>query len=126
MALYRSLEELIGNTPTLELCRLARRQGLTARLVAKLEGENPGGSAKDRVALSMIEEAERQGLLAPGGTIIEPTSGNTGIGLAALAAARGYRAVIVMPDTMPDTESGKVTRAIVCQPLQPRSAAASI
>ena len=100
MALYRSLEELVGNTPTLELCRLARRWELTARLFAKLESENPGGSAKDRVALSMIEDAERRGLLSPGSTVIEPTSGNTGIGLCALAAARGYRAVIVMPDTM--------------------------
>lgn len=100
MALYNSLEELIGRTPTLRLARVERAFSLGARLYAKLEMNNPGGSAKDRVALQMILDAERDGRLAPGGVIIEPTSGNTGIGLAAVAAARGYRAVIVMPDTM--------------------------
>ena len=100
MNIYTSVEQLIGRTPLLELTHLERELGLKARLLAKLEGVNPGGSAKDRVALAMISEAERKGLLKPGATIIEPTSGNTGIGLAVVAAARGYRAVIVMPDSM--------------------------
>ena len=95
--IYTSMEQLIGNTPLLELRRLDTGK---ARVLAKLEGFNPAGSAKDRVALSMLEDAERSGRLLPGGTVIEPTSGNTGIGLAAVAAARGYRAVILMPDTM--------------------------
>ena len=92
-----SMEQLIGNTPLLELRKL--NTGF-ARVLAKLEGFNPAGSAKDRVALAMLEEAETSGRLQPGGTVIEPTSGNTGIGLAAVAAAKGYQAVIVMPDTM--------------------------
>ena len=96
----QSLTELIGHTPLLELNRLATAKGAKARVVAKLECFNPGGSVKDRVALAMIEDAERQGLLRPGATIIEPTSGNTGIGLASVAAARGYRIIIVMPETM--------------------------
>ena len=100
MNIYTSVEQLIGRTPLLELTHLERELGLKARLLAKLEGFNPGGSAKDRVALAMIDEAEREGILKPGATIIEPTSGNTGIGLAVVAAARGYRAVIVMPDSM--------------------------
>ena len=97
---YTSVEQLIGKTPLLELSHLEEELGLSARLLAKLEGLNPGGSAKDRVAMAMIDEAERAGTLKPGATIIEPTSGNTGIGLAVMAAARGYRAIIVMPDTM--------------------------
>lgn len=97
---YTSLDELIGKTPLLQLNRLSRQAQLGASLFAKLEGFNPAGSAKDRVALAMIQSAEQQGLLLPGGTIIEPTSGNTGIGLAAVAATRGYRAIIVMPDSM--------------------------
>lgn len=100
MAIYSSVAELIGNTPMLSLSRFAAAEGITATLLAKLESKNPAGSAKDRVALAMIEDAERRGLIKPGATLIEPTSGNTGIGLAAIAAARGYRAVIVMPDTM--------------------------
>ena len=100
MNIYTSVEQLIGRTPLLELTRVEQEYGLKARLLAKLERFNPGGSAKDRVALAMLDEAERQGILQPGATIIEPTSGNTGIGLAVVAAARGYRAVIVMPDTM--------------------------
>ena len=96
MKIYESTAALIGHTPLLSLGAL----GGGARLLAKLEGGNPGGSAKDRVALEMILAAEREGRLAPGGTVIEPTSGNTGIGLAAVCAARGYRAVIVMPDSM--------------------------
>ena len=97
---YTSMEQLIGATPLLELKGLEAALGLEARVLAKLEAFNPGGSAKDRVALSMLNEAERAGKLAPGGTVIEPTSGNTGIGLAAVAACRGYRAIIVMPDSM--------------------------
>ena len=97
---YTSLDELIGKTPLLQLNRLSRQAQLAATLYAKLESFNPAGSAKDRVALAMIQRAEQQGLLLPGGTIIEPTSGNTGIGLAAVAANRGYRAIIVMPDSM--------------------------
>ena len=100
MAIYSSVTELIGNTPMLSLSRFAAAEGVTATLLAKLEAQNPAGSAKDRVALAMIEDAERRGLIQKGATLIEPTSGNTGIGLAAIAAARGYRAVIVMPDSM--------------------------
>ncbi len=95
-----SLEGLIGNTPLMELNRLAGSLGLKARLLAKLESFNPAGSAKDRVALAMLEQAEQSGRLKPDTVILEPTSGNTGIGLAAVASARGYRTVIVMPDTM--------------------------
>jgi len=98
--IYTSADQLIGRTPLLELARLARAEGLEARLLAKLECFNPAGSVKDRVARAMIGDGEARGLLKPGGTIIEPTSGNTGIGLAAVAAARGYRGIIVMPDTM--------------------------
>ena len=98
--IYSSIEQLIGKTPLVELQHLAAHYGATARLIAKLEFLNPAGSAKDRVALSMIEDAEARGLLTPGATIIEPTSGNTGLGLAAVAAVRGYRTVIVMPDSM--------------------------
>ena len=96
--IYASVEELIGHTPLVHLSRLG--QGAGATILAKLECCNPAGSAKDRVALSMISDAEDKGLLLPGGTVIEPTSGNTGIGLAAVAAHRGYRAIIVMPDSM--------------------------
>ncbi len=95
-----SAEDLIGKTPLVEFSRLAKRFGLRARLLAKLEFLNPAGSIKDRVARAMVDDAERRGLLKPGGTIIEPTSGNTGIGLALVAAVRGYRLVIVMPDSM--------------------------
>ncbi|MCI5679097.1 MAG: cysteine synthase A [Bacteroidales bacterium] len=98
--IYKSVEELIGKTPLLELTNLEQKMGLKATLLAKVEALNPGGSAKDRVAKRMVEDAERAGILKEGATIIEPTSGNTGIGLAVMAAARGYRAIIVMPDTM--------------------------
>ena len=98
--IYTSVSQLIGRTPLLELARVERDEGLEARLIAKLEYFNPAGSVKDRVALEMIDDAERRGLLKPGSVIIEPTSGNTGIGLAAVAAARGYRTIIVMPETM--------------------------
>ena len=98
--IYSSVEQLIGGTPLLALDRLAAAHELPVRLLAKLEGFNPAGSAKDRVALSMIRDAEARGLLPPSGVIIEPTSGNTGIGLACLGAARGLRVIIVMPDSM--------------------------
>ena len=98
--IYTSISQLVGNTPLLRLCQLEQAAGTTCKILAKLERFNPAGSAKDRIALSMIEAAEKDGSLLPGGTIIEPTSGNTGIGLAALAAARGYRCIIVMPDSM--------------------------
>ena len=98
--IYTSAAQLIGRTPLLELTNLEQAYGLEARLLAKLESFNPGGSAKDRVALAMIEDAEVRGVLKPNSVIIEPTSGNTGIGLASVAAARGYRVCIVMPDTM--------------------------
>ncbi len=98
--IYTSVDQLIGGTPLLELRGIERDLGLKARVLAKLEYLNPAGSAKDRVGLAMIDDAERRGLLKPGAAIIEPTSGNTGIGLAAVAAARGYRVIIVMPDTM--------------------------
>ena len=98
--IYTSAEQLIGGTPLLELTNVEKNLGLKARLLAKLEYFNPAGSVKDRVGLAMIDDAEEKGLLKPGATIIEPTSGNTGIGLALVAAARGYRAIIVMPDSM--------------------------
>lgn len=100
MAVYHSVTELIGNTPLLALDRLGSARGWKAQIFAKLERMNPAGSVKDRAALSMIEAAEKAGLLAPGGTIVESTSGNTGIGLAAVAAVRGYRVVLTMPETM--------------------------
>ncbi len=100
MAVYGSAEELIGNTPMLELNAMGKKLGLQARILAKLEYLNPAGSAKDRVALAMIRDAEQRGILSEGSVIIEPTSGNTGIGLACVAASRGYRTIIVMPDSM--------------------------
>lgn len=98
--IYTSMDQMIGRTPLLELCRIQQQLGLEARVLAKLEYLNPAGSVKDRAALSMIRDAEQKGLLKKGSVIVEPTSGNTGIGLAAVAAARGYRVVIVMPETM--------------------------
>lgn len=98
--IYTSAEQLIGHTPLLELARLEKAEGLSAHLLAKLEYLNPAGSVKDRVARAMIEDAEAKGLLKEGSVIIEPTSGNTGIGLAVMAAVRGYRVIIVMPETM--------------------------
>ena len=98
--IYTSTDQLIGNTPLLELTHIEREQGLKARILAKLEYFNPAGSVKDRIARAMIDAAEASGRLRPGSVIIEPTSGNTGIGLAAVAAAKGYRILIVMPETM--------------------------
>ena len=98
--IYTAAEQLIGSTPLLELTHIEAADGLEARILAKLEMFNPGGSVKDRVAKAMLDDAEAKGLLGPGAVIIEPTSGNTGIGLAGVAAARGYRVIIVMPETM--------------------------
>ena len=98
--IYTSLDQLIGKTPLLELRNVEKQQGLEARVLAKLEYLNPAGSVKDRVAKAMIDDAEARGLLKAGSVIIEPTSGNTGIGLCSVAAARGYRIIIVMPETM--------------------------
>ena len=108
--IYTSMEQLIGHTPLIELTRIEKEFRLKARVLAKIESMNPAGSIKDRVALQMITDAEQKGLLAPGGTIIEPTSGNTGIGLAAIAAVRGYSAIIVMPDSM-SVERQRLIRA---------------
>ncbi len=98
--IHRDLTELIGRTPLLELCRYQQKHDLCARIVAKVEFFNPAGSVKDRIAKYMIEDAEQKGLLRPGSVIVEPTSGNTGIGLAAVAAVRGYEIILTMPDTM--------------------------
>lgn len=100
MKIYGSIAELIGRTPLVELANYGRSEGARARILAKLEYLNPAGSAKDRVGLAMVEDAEKRGLLKPGAVIIEPTSGNTGIGLAAVAVPRGYRLILTMPDTM--------------------------
>ena len=108
--IYTSADQLIGKTPLLELSRIEEALGLKAKILAKLEYFNPAGSIKDRIAKAMIDDGEKRGLLKPGSVIIEPTSGNTGIGLAAVAAARGYRVIIVMPDTM-SVERRKLMKA---------------
>ena len=100
MNIYKSVTELVGRTPLLEVGNIEKEAGLKARVLVKLEYFNPAGSVKDRVALSMIEDAEQSGRIQKGATIIEPTSGNTGIGLASIAAAKGYKAIFVMPETM--------------------------
>jgi cysteine synthase len=98
--IYTSADQLIGKTPLLELTQIEKSEGLNAKILAKLEYFNPAGSVKDRIAKAMIDDAEAKGILKTGSTIIEPTSGNTGIGLASVAAARGYRIIIGMPETM--------------------------
>jgi cysteine synthase A len=98
--IYKQLTDLVGNTPLVELARISKKVNAEAQVVAKLEYFNPGGSVKDRIALAMIEDAEQRGLLKPGSVIIEPTSGNTGVGLAWVAAVKGYKAILVMPETM--------------------------
>ena len=100
MRVFNNITGLIGHTPLVEINRFTEKLGLKARILVKLELFNPAGSVKDRIALSMIEDAEKKGLLKPGSVIIEPTSGNTGIGLASIAASKGYRAVFTMPETM--------------------------
>ena len=111
MKVYQSVTELIRKTPLLEVKNIEREKGLKAKVLVKLEYFNPAGSVKDRAALSMIEEAERTGRIQPGATIIEPTSGNTGIGLASVAASRGYKAVFVMPDMARRSCSRKAQKA---------------
>jgi len=98
--IYKQITQLVGKTPLLELCNYEKENNLQAKIIAKLECMNPAGSAKDRIAAKMIEEAEKKGILTEGSTIIEPTSGNTGIGLASVAAAKGYKVILTMPDTM--------------------------
>lgn len=98
--IYQSVNEFIGKTPLMEVCNLEREHNTCARVLIKIEAQNPSGSVKDRAAKYMIEDAEKRGLLKPGATIVEPTSGNTGIGLAAIAAAKGYRVILTMPETM--------------------------
>ena len=109
--IYNNLTELIGNTPLVELNALRKENGFKAHLVAKLESFNPGGSAKDRIAFKMIETAERDGLLKPGATIIEPTSGNTGVGLAWVSSVKGYKLILTMPETM-STERRNLLKAL--------------
>ena len=108
--IYTSADQLIGNTPLLQANNFMKAEGLSARILVKIEAKNPAGSVKDRIAKAMIDDAEEKGILKKGGVIIEPTSGNTGIGLASVAAARGYRAIFVMPDTM-SVERRKLLKA---------------
>ena len=114
MAIASDLSQLIGNTPLVELARFAREYGLKARLLAKAECFNAAGSVKDRVARELIEDAERSGRLKPGGTVIEPTSGNTGVGLALVCALRGYRLILTMPESM-SVERRALLRALGAQ-----------
>ncbi|MBD5196098.1 MAG: cysteine synthase A [Bacteroides sp.] len=111
MKIYNSMEELIGNTPLIEVKNIEKSEDLKARVLVKVEAFNPGGSAKDRIARAMIKDAEESGRLKEGGTIIEPTSGNTGVGLAWLGAVKGYRVILTMPETMSD-ERKKLLRAL--------------
>ena len=100
MAIYNQITELIGKTPLVRIDKFAQNRGAKANIIAKVEFFNPGGSVKDRVGLAMIEDAERKGILKPGGTIIEPTSGNTGVGLSLVGAVKGYKVILTMPETM--------------------------
>ncbi|MDE7438083.1 MAG: cysteine synthase A [Muribaculaceae bacterium] len=111
MKIYESMTELIGNTPLMELKNIEKEKELKARVLVKVEAFNPGGSAKDRIANAMIKKAEEQGVLKPGGTIIEPTSGNTGVGLAWIGASKGYKVILTMPETMSD-ERKKLLKAL--------------
>ena len=109
--IHQNLLSLIGNTPLMKVQNIAREENLKARVIVKIESRNPGGSVKDRVALAMVEDAEKQGMLKPGGTLIEPTSGNTGIGLAWVASVKGYKLILTMPETM-STERMKLLKAL--------------
>ena len=109
--IHQNLLSLIGNTPLMEVQNIAREENLKARVIVIIESRNPGGSVKDRVALAMVEDAEKQGMLKPGGTLIEPTSGNTGIGLAWIASVKGYKLILTMPETM-STERMKLLKAL--------------
>ena len=109
--IHQNLLSLIGNTPLVEVQNIAREENLKARVIVKIESRNPGGSVKDRIALAMVEDAEKQGMLKPGGTIIEPTSGNTGIGLAWVASVKGYKLILTMPETM-SQERMKLLKAL--------------
>ena len=109
--IHQNLLSLIGNTPLMEVQNIAREENLKARVIVKIESRNPGGSVKDRIALAMVEDAEKEGLLKPGGTIIEPTSGNTGVGLAWVASVKGYKLILTMPETM-STERMKLLKAL--------------
>ena len=109
--IHQNLLSLIGNTPLMEVQNIVREENLKARVIVKIESRNPGGSVKDRVALAMVEDAEKQGMLKPGGTLIEPTSGNTGIGLAWVASVKGYKLILTMPETM-STERMKLLKAL--------------
>lgn len=109
--IHQNLLSLIGNTPLMEVQNIIKEEKLKARLIVKIESRNPGGSVKDRIALAMVEDAEKEGLLKPGGTIIEPTSGNTGVGLAWVASVKGYKLILTMPETM-STERMKLLKAL--------------
>jgi len=109
--IHQNLLSLIGNTPLMEVQNIAREENLKARVIVKIESRNPGGSVKDRIALAMVEDAEKQGMLKPGGILIEPTSGNTGIGLAWVASVKGYKLILTMPETM-STERMKLLKAL--------------
>ena len=109
--IHQNLLSLIGNTPLMKVQNIAREENLKARVIVKIESRNPGGSVKDRIALAMVEDAEKQGMLKPGGTLIEPTSGNTGIGLAWVASVKGYKLILTMPETM-SQERMKLLKAL--------------
>ena len=109
--IHQNLLSLIGNTPLMEVQNIDREENLKARVIVKIESRNPGGSVKDRIALAMVEDAEKQGMLKPGGILIEPTSGNTGIGLAWVASVKGYKLILTMPETM-STERMKLLKAL--------------
>ena len=120
----KKLTDLVGNTPLLELSNYNKNNDLKARLIVKIESFNPAGSVKDRIALAMIEDAETKGVLQPGATIIEPTSGNTGVGLAFVSAAKGYKLILTMPDTM-SIERRNLLKALGAELVLTSSAAAS-